>query len=220
MKVMMSIFLILLIVIALLLYKTNSDLRFRIEQQQQEIEASSNYIETLTEELLKNGPLSHEENSDHEDMNNLLEEFLQESDIKPEQLEGSGLDKKFIFIPDHIPVIGEFVVSQKFKDKHQAIDLAAPIGTQVVAAATGEIISIKQDKYFGNMIIMDHYNGFLTVYAHLAKILVKEGDIIKKGSNIGLVGNTGNSTGPHLHFEIIQNGTAVDPEKLIDFSYK
>jgi len=116
-----------------------------------------------------------------------------------------------------IPVAGQFVISQRFKEIHPAIDLAATLGSPVVTSATGEVVSVKEDNYFGNMITIDHFNGIVTNYAHLAKVLVEEGDIVKKGMSIGLVGNTGNSTGPHLHFEILDNGSAVDPEEFIVF---
>jgi murein DD-endopeptidase MepM/ murein hydrolase activator NlpD len=64
---------------------------------------------------------------------------------------------------------------------------------------------------YGQQIVIDHGNGFKTRYAHLSKILVKAGQSVKRGEKIGLVGSTGRSTGPHLHFEIIKGGVRVDP---------
>jgi murein DD-endopeptidase MepM/ murein hydrolase activator NlpD len=72
---------------------------------------------------------------------------------------------------------------------------------------------------YGNVVIVRHYNGLETVYAHLSKIKVKEGDVIGAGDLIGLAGTTGHSTGPHLHFEIRFMGVPVDPQYFISFDY-
>ena len=218
MKLIAVLLLLISFSVILMLIHTNNQLKFNLEQQQQEIDASSKYIELLTEELLKNGSMSYNSDTQSDKMSELLSNYLEEKENDPTIPGSEDEDRQMTFIPDFIPIIGEYVISQRFKEKHQAVDLAASLGTQVVAAATGEIISIKQDKYFGNMLVMDHFNGYITIYAHLAKVLTEEGTIVKKGMIIGLVGNTGNSTGPHLHFEIIQNGETVDPEKIIDFN--
>lgn len=202
--------------VILMMLKTNNDLIFQLEQQQQEIDASAKYIELLTEQLVENGNSSHNEMDSEVKMTDLLNEYLAR---KTETENDSSLTahRQNTFIPDLVPVLGDYYVSQRFKDEHKAIDLAASLGTRVLAAATGEVVSIREDKYFGNMLILEHFNGYVTIYAHLAKILVEQGNIIKKGNIIGLVGNTGNSTGPHLHFEVISNGTQIDPETITDF---
>jgi len=218
MKTALIVILILLLTTLLILIKSNHELEFKLEQQKQEIEASSKYIELLTEKILKNSSPAYDDQIQPEQLADLLAEYLKNENLaslEPRNIE--NLERKKTLIPDRLPVIGDFVVSQKFKEKHQAIDLASPLGNQVVAAATGEIIEVTEDKYFGNMLLIDHFNGFITVYAHLAKILISKGDIVKKGMVVGLVGDTGNSSGPHLHFEIIKNGVAVDPEDYISF---
>ena len=68
---------------------------------------------------------------------------------------------------------------------------------------------------YRKMILISHGNGYSTVYAHLSKQLVKAGDQVKKGDLIGKMGSTGRSTGPHLHFEIRENGTPIDPQKIL-----
>jgi len=219
MKLLFIIFIVISIIVIITLIKLNSDLKFEIEQKRQEIEASSKYIELLTDKLVQNSPQSHGSERKSEKLRQLLKDYIGNQDDTSAQHYDKlkETERKKTFIPDLIPVIGQFVISQRFKENHLAIDLAASMGSQVVTSATGEIVLVKEDKYFGNMVIIDHFNGFVTSYAHLAKVLVEEGDIVKKGMNIGLVGNTGNSTGPHLHFEILDNGSAIDPEKFILF---
>ncbi len=104
-------------------------------------------------------------------------------------------------------------ISQRFKHgKHMAIDLAAPMGTPVFAADTGRVVkSGWSDIGYGYRIVIDHGNDYVTLYAHLSEYYVRVGDIVTKGELIGRVGSTGNSTGPHLHFEVRDYGYLIDP---------
>lgn len=106
----------------------------------------------------------------------------------------------------------------KKKSFHTGIDLAAPIGTDIYASVDGEVIESKYSSGYGFYVIIRHYDGRLTLYAHCNEILVKEGDKVKQGQVIAKVGNTGQSTGAHLHFEIIINNEKVNPESYVDFS--
>lgn len=102
----------------------------------------------------------------------------------------------------------------KGKYFHPGIDFAAPKGTPVLATAPGKVITLKRSNLlagYGNYIDIDHGNGFITRYAHLEDISVKRGQEISKGMTIGTVGNSGGSMAPHLHYEVIQDGTNVDP---------
>lgn len=104
-------------------------------------------------------------------------------------------------------------VSQGFRNgKHMAVDLATTAGTLVRAADTGVVVKAGwTDNGYGYRIILDHGIDYITLYAHLSEYYVKEGDVVKKGDVIGMVGTTGNSTGPHLHFELRDFGYLVDP---------
>jgi murein DD-endopeptidase MepM/ murein hydrolase activator NlpD len=94
---------------------------------------------------------------------------------------------------------------------HQGIDLAAPIGRPIAAAAAGTVVFAGWEDGYGQMVVIDHGGGITTAYAHQAAIGVSAGQSVGQGTIIGVVGNTGNSTGPHLHFEVRINGAATDP---------
>jgi murein DD-endopeptidase MepM/ murein hydrolase activator NlpD len=98
---------------------------------------------------------------------------------------------------------------------HHGIDIAAPTGTEVFASWKGEVTSIGFNTVLGRYVVISHSNGFRTIYGHLEKILVKGGTTVGTGTIIGLVGNTGISTGPHLHFEIRKSGESWDPSEMI-----
>ncbi|MCK9170040.1 MAG: M23 family metallopeptidase [Treponema sp.] len=99
---------------------------------------------------------------------------------------------------------------------HEGIDLAAPEGTSVYACKGGKVASCRKgDPVYGNFIILQHSSGMTSIYAHLSKILITAGETVISGEKIGLVGQTGEATGPHLHFEIRMNGIATDPGKIL-----
>lgn len=99
---------------------------------------------------------------------------------------------------------------------HDGIDFSANEGTPIYAADNGTVIySQFNDGGYGNLIEIDHANGYSTYYAHCSKLAVKEGDVVAKGDLIGYVGNTGRSTGSHLHFEVRKNGVPCDPMEFI-----
>ena len=108
------------------------------------------------------------------------------------------------------PVTGR--ITQKFWNGHRAIDIAAPQGTPIYAADSGYVAFAGwSDVGYGRMIIIDHGNNFQTLYAHMQVYHVETGQSVGKGQKIGVVGSTGNSTGPHLHFEIILKGVRRNP---------
>ncbi|MDC7126840.1 MAG: M23/M56 family metallopeptidase [Spirochaetales bacterium] len=105
----------------------------------------------------------------------------------------------------------------KKKFKHEGIDLAAPVGTPVFAADTGTVTMVDLDEKMGKYIVLQHEDEFQTVYAHLDETSVKVNSKIIKGNKIGTGGNTGQTTGAHLHFEIRKSNKPVDPAELIKF---
>ncbi|MDH7553102.1 MAG: M23 family metallopeptidase [Spirochaetota bacterium] len=101
---------------------------------------------------------------------------------------------------------------------HKGIDIAAPKGTKVVASAHGIVASSQyMNNGYGNCIIIEHENNIKTLYAHLEKRLVKPGEVVQQGQQIGTVGATGRATGPHLHYEVYKGKQPVNPEELMHY---
>ncbi|MCX8026823.1 MAG: M23 family metallopeptidase [Thermodesulfovibrionales bacterium] len=100
-------------------------------------------------------------------------------------------------------------------EHHSGIDISAPSGTQILATADGIVSFSGWSSGNGNVVIIEHGMGYTTLYAHNSKNLVNEGERVKRGDTIALVGSTGNSTGPHLHYEVWYKGKAVNPMKYL-----
>ena len=98
---------------------------------------------------------------------------------------------------------------------HTGVDLIANVGTPVMAAAGGVVASSSYNGEYGNMVDVDHDNGLTSRYAHLSRSLVKAGDVVMKGQVIAMVGVTGRTTGPHLHFEVREKGIPLNPNKFL-----
>ena len=103
---------------------------------------------------------------------------------------------------------------------HGGIDIAAPYGSNILAAAGGKVVVVSYSSGSGNYIVVDHGGGIMTMYAHASKIVAKVGDTVKRGQVIALVGSTGASTGNHLHFEVRVDNTKVDPLIYLDVPNK
>ena len=98
---------------------------------------------------------------------------------------------------------------------HTGIDMACPTGTPIRAAMSGTVVFVGWSNIFGNYVIINHGNGYQTLYGHMSKVLAKKGQSVDQSTRIGLVGSTGYSTGPHLHFTVYKNGKLVDPLTLL-----
>jgi len=100
--------------------------------------------------------------------------------------------------------------------RHKGIDIASEIGTEVIAVEDGTVTRSYYSKTYGNVVFIQHKEGYETVYAHLKARKVKQGEHVKKGEIIGLIGSTGNSSGPHLHFEVHKNEWTIEKQNAID----
>jgi len=98
---------------------------------------------------------------------------------------------------------------------HRGLDFAGPAGAEVVAVASG-VVTYSKDRFgYGKCVEINHGNGYVTRYAHNQRVLVQAGDTVQKGQPIALIGSTGRSTGPHLHFEVLKQGRSVDPMSFV-----
>jgi murein DD-endopeptidase MepM/ murein hydrolase activator NlpD len=123
---------------------------------------------------------------------------------------GSGTPSASGFIwPVNGPVVSGY--GMRWGRLHEGIDISASTGTPIWAAAAGTVIYAGWLGGYGNLVVVDHGNGLATAYAHASAILVAVGQQVAQGETVSLVGSTGNSSGPHLHFEVRVNGVAVDP---------
>lgn len=141
-----------------------------------------------------------------------------------EAVKGTSFAPYYVSVDPVIPVKGARITSRfGYRTNpvsgnygfHTGLDLAAAEGTSVSASFYGRIAETGESDVWGKYVLMEHSDGFATYYCHLSEIFVKENAIIRQGETIGLVGSTGWSTGPHLHFEVRINGVRVDPEKLL-----
>ncbi|MBO5768257.1 MAG: M23 family metallopeptidase, partial [Clostridia bacterium] len=112
-------------------------------------------------------------------------------------------------------------VGPRWGRTHNGLDIVADgrgcKGDPVYAAADGVVVRADWYGGYGNCVIIDHGDGIQTLYAHFSKITVKEGDVVKVGDEVGKIGSTGNSTGPHLHFEVHVDGEIVNPLIFVDY---
>ncbi|MFW6034025.1 MAG: M23 family metallopeptidase [bacterium] len=118
-----------------------------------------------------------------------------------------------------VPIAGEYVITARFGDtgtrwstRHTGVDLAAPVGRPVLAAAGGQVTNAGWDGAYGQRVEITHLDGTTTWYAHLSASTVDDGSFVAAGDVIGRVGATGNTSGPHLHYEVRPGGAPIDPE--------
>lgn len=144
---------------------------------------------------------------------------------QPEFYDGHGAPIKKALL--RTPVDGARVTSgfgmrrhpiQGYTKMHKGVDFGAPTGTPIFAAGDGVVGRAGWFGGYGNYVTVRHNGTYSTAYGHMSKILVKPGQRVRQGQVIGRVGTTGNSTGPHLHFEVIQNGAAINPIKVANLS--
>ena len=152
---------------------------------------------------------------------------LQEQNIALAMLE-SGLRERMVrreLLPSIMPVKGGARIGSHFGPRidpfgggraiHEGLDFVAEAGSDILAAAPGVVVKAGYHQEFGNMIEINHGGELITRYAHMASLKVAEGDVVRRGQTIGILGSTGRSTGPHLHFEVRIDNVPINPNKFL-----
>ncbi|MEW5735796.1 MAG: peptidoglycan DD-metalloendopeptidase family protein [Thermodesulfobacteriota bacterium] len=162
------------------------------------------------------------------EMNDTSEELLAAARVQEDSFSSllKRIDAKRDFLackPSLMPVDGDFTSGFGFRTSpftglrefHRGLDICAPSGTPVTASANGKVTFVGRKMGLGKVIVIDHGYGMVTRYGHLSAFCVKQGDTVERGQIVGRVGNTGRSTGPHLHYEVHINGIPINPAKYI-----
>ena len=164
-----------------------------------------------------------------QEFSNLVETLARQVDERSDQL--SVLEALLVqdsanrkFLPTKYPIVDGWY-SSNFgyrsdpftgqQSMHEGIEFPAEVGTPIVAAASGKVVVAEWHPQYGKMLEIDHGNGLISRYAHASQLLVKAGDLVIAGQRVAVVGTTGRSTGPHLHFEVRLNGTAQNPARFL-----
>ena len=172
------------------------------------------------EEVLEEGTTGRRERNDvvvYENDREISRTMVQQKVMVPSK--AAVIERGTIIPPVYIkPISGGRLTSgfgRRWGRMHKGTDWACPTGTTVFASCGGTVIQASYNGGYGNSVVISHPDGRMTRYAHNSKLLVKTGQQVEQGEPIALSGNTGRSTGPHVHFEIYINGAAVNPLKYI-----
>jgi murein DD-endopeptidase MepM/ murein hydrolase activator NlpD len=143
--------------------------------------------------------------------------FEENKDVKQKSEVSQGF---FAAVPNIEPTEGwitrKFVAQKNDTEQvHSGVDFAATSGSLIRSTARGIVEDVYKDTYFGHIVVIKHGYGFVTRYGHCLQVLVAKGDHVERGQTIALVGNTGRSSAPHLHYEVIKDGKNVDPLEYI-----
>ena len=184
--------------------------------KQDEMEAEQDVINKKKKEIDK----------DNKELEKMIDEFKAEADALVKEIQGlqsTGTTytggKMTWPAPGYTRITSEYgnrihpvLKTKKF---HAGMDIGVPSGNKIVAAASGKVIKAAYSGSYGNMVMIDHGGGIVTLYAHNTKLLVKTGDQVSAGQQIAVSGATGRVTGPHLHFEVRVNGNYVNPRNYL-----
>ena len=176
-----------------------------------------------TEEVVhEEGTVGHRERNDIVVYQNGMEisrEMVHENIIT--ESKAAVIEQGTVIPPTYIkPLAGGRFTSgfgRRWGRMHKGTDWACPVGTTVYASCAGTVIQASYSGGYGNCVVISHADGRTTRYAHNSKLLVKTGQHVEQGEAVALSGNTGRSTGPHVHFELYVNGAAVDPLDYISY---
>ncbi len=178
----------------------------------------------------RGGPLIHPRHISEQELQQAIQDLVAAVDAKDDYqsvLEAKVLQRSVLkdMLPNVSPVESAYNSSsygwridpfRGVKAFHEGLDFPAATGTPIYAAGDGMVTATEQTHDYGNIVKINHGSGLETRYAHTSKILVKVGQRVVKGQEIALVGSTGRSTGPHLHYEIRLNGSPLDPRRYLD----
>lgn len=187
------------------------NLKSSVEEEKQTLVVSRGRQESLRAELAQ----------DKVALEKMLQQVQDEADKLTNQLRSMQSNTEYVGGVLQWPVPGHTRITSPFGNRihpilktprfHSGIDIAAPSGQPVVAAGPGVVVSSGYLGSYGNTVIIDHGGGIMTLYAHNSRLLVSNGDKVSKGQRVALIGTTGASTGPHLHFEVRENGNYMNP---------
>ncbi|SDE77690.1 peptidoglycan DD-metalloendopeptidase family protein [Sporomusa acidovorans] len=206
------------------LNQLDADLR-RMVNSEDLTDTSRSAPARLTNYNGQGGPEVHPQTAELLNLVKELKVAVNERENSLRSLQGSLIEKKerLSATPSIWPTNGE--VTSRFgwrnspwgrgSDWHPGIDIANEAGTPIVATADGVVVNSSWVSGYGNMVEIDHGNGMVSIYGHNAQLLVNVGQQVKKGQLIARMGSTGDSTGPHVHYEIRVNGTAVNPSSFL-----
>lgn len=182
--------------------------------KQSTLQANRGQVASLKSEVAKsNAQIEAQLDALNAEANRLIDE------IRRLQGDGAFIGGKFAWPGESSYVTSEFGMRHhpilKVNKLHTGIDLRAPLGSKVFAANGGTVIKAGWNNSYGNVVMIDHGGQIVTLYAHNSKLLVKAGDVVSIGQTIAQAGSTGNSTGPHIHFEVRVNGQYQDPRNWL-----
>ncbi|WKC58295.1 M23 family metallopeptidase [Borrelia sp. P9F1] len=155
----------------------------------------------------------------------IYEFYFFDSTQQPDLSFFSNTEMLFFLNSDFIFPLKKFIVTSDFGVRadpftgvdsfHTGIDLAAPMDSLVFCSSYGVVVVVGYNDIYGNFVVVEHKNNIKSLYGHLNSYVVRRGDVLKTGDVIGRVGQTGRSTGPHLHFEILKKDTPINPVKIL-----
>ncbi|UPA18214.1 M23 family metallopeptidase [Borrelia puertoricensis] len=157
--------------------------------------------------------------------NKIYEFYFFDSLIQPELSYLSSTEMLFFLNSDFILPLKGFIISSDFgfradpftgvKNFHKGIDLAAPMNSLVFCSSYGVVVVVDYNDIYGNFVVVEHKNNIKSFYGHLSSYIVRKGDVLRTGDIVGRVGQTGRSTGPHLHFEILKKDEPINPIRIL-----
>ena len=208
------------------IYKNDMEVLETLEKEHEEMEQQKAALKTKKEKLAVQQEEMKVKKADLDKKKKALEKKEDELKAEADRLSSeilSLMDKNSPFVGGEFtwPCPSSSYITSSFGNRlhpllhvwkfHTGIDIGASSGQNILAAASGKVIMATWYGGYGNCVMIDHGGGIVTLYGHASKLLVSNGATVKKGQAIALIGSTGNSSGPHLHFEVRENGAYVNP---------